>query len=234
MVVAEVPMWVAHSAETVGGQGNSNSASGGNPSSVVPHGGKADDRNEQRAMDSLKLLEGLGGTQKCAIYSLDVHPKGQKFATGGGDGTVRIWNAGALFAQQSKATSNGKTTLHKARSSQYKEGGAYESSGESSGAEESHGATTAADDGSGSESSMGGEDEAVHDLTSVVRRKKGGTAGTPSKMPMTSEASPHTIPSPSKQSHHHHSRHQNRLLCTLSAHLHSCFQRFGDGKWQFG
>lgn len=216
MVVAEVPLWVAHSSETVGGQASSSSTA-----ALTPHGGnKADDRNEHRALDSLKLLEGLGGTQKCAIYSLDVHPKGQKFATGGGDGTVRIWNAGALFAaQQAKTTSSGKTTAHKARSSQYKEGGTYESSGESSGAEESHGATTAADDGSGSESSVGGEDEAVHDLTSVVRRKKDGAAGTPSKMPSVPDAS-HPTPSPTKHSqhHHHHSHHHHRLLCTLSAH----------------
>lgn len=192
MVVVEVPLWVAHSSENV--------------SSSSDGVGLKEDKHEKRAMESLALLEGLGGTQKCAIYSIDVHPEGKKFATGGGDGTVRIWNAEALFAN----------TRSK---SQYKEGGAYASSGESSVEENSNGATTAADEGSMSESSVGDAvaEDIVHDLSNLVRRKKGGAAGTPNKKPEESNQFPGASP-PSKHSHHHQSHHQHRLLCTLSAH----------------
>lgn len=216
MVVAEVPMWVVHSSESVSGQASTSANNNSLSLALSTNGGKSDDRNEQRAMESLKLLEGLGGTQKCAIYSLDVHPKGHKFATGGGDGTVRIWNAGALFAQQQqpKGSNNAKATLHtKVKSARYKEGGAYESSGESSGAEESHGGTTAADDASGSESSVGGEEEEVHDLSSFVRRKKDGSAG---KSPTKDSAARESSQTSTSIKHHHH--HYQRLLCTLSAH----------------
>ncbi len=228
MVVAEVPMWVVHSSDNVASGGQP--TNGTNSIALTQHG-KADDRNEQRALESLKLLEGLGGTQKCAIYSVDMHPNGQKFATGGGDGTVRIWNAGALFAQSK--TNNGKPTLNsKTRSSHYKEGGQYESSGESSAAEESH-ATTAADDVSGSESSLACDEEAVHDLSSLVRRKKDGSVNTPNQATASQEPPPSNAePSSGKQQPHqqppqplqppqHHPSHNpppHRLLCTLSAH----------------
>ena len=109
MVVAEIPMWVVHSSVTPGGV----------PNGALANGEKTDDHKEERARESLSLLEGLGGTQKCAIYSIDVHPSGKKFATGGGDGTVRIWNAGALF--------------QKTRGRPSKYGPSFESSGESSG-----------------------------------------------------------------------------------------------------
>jgi protein HIRA/HIR1 len=107
MVVAEVPLWVVHS-------NNANAA-------VAPGGGSSDQATAtamagsdntattinksgmERASESLTLLDdnnqrgsgGSGGLQKAAIYSVDVH--GTKFATGGGDGTVRIWNVNALF-----------------------------------------------------------------------------------------------------------------------------------------
>jgi protein HIRA/HIR1 len=189
MVVVELPLWVAHSSENVGQSAALNN--------------QHEDKDQKRAMDSLQLLEGLGGTQKCAIYSIDVHPEGKKFATGGGDGTVRIWNAGALFVATKKT-------------SRYKEGGTFESSGESSAEECSHGATTAADEASVSELSVdgAGEEDIVHDLSSLVRRKKDGESNTANKVPVAA--------TPSTRHPHHHPHHQShshhRLLCTLSAH----------------
>jgi len=198
MVVVELPLWVAHSSESVN-KSNDNV--------------RKEDRDEKRALESLELLEGLGGKQKCAIYSIDVHPEGKKFATGGGDGTVRIWNANALFSV--------------ARSkSRYRDGGAFESSGESSAEENSHGATTtttAPDEASASESSVGGvgEEDVVHDLSSLVRRKNGEDNKSLSRLPMgegpMAGASPASKPSHNHH-HHHHGHNQHRLLCTLSAH----------------
>jgi protein HIRA/HIR1 len=105
MVVAEVPLWVVHS--------NASTPSGGASAAKNPKGGGGGPASTEattaiqdhtasaaaRASESLLLLDGSaasgGGLQKAAIYSVDVH--GSRFATGGGDGTVRIWNAGALF-----------------------------------------------------------------------------------------------------------------------------------------
>ena len=195
MVAVELPLWVAHSSESV------------NQSTTTDHNQK-EDKEEKRASESLDLLEGLGGKQKCAIYSVDVHPEGKKFATGGGDGTVRIWNTGALF-------SVAKTK------SRYKEGGGFESSGESSADDNSHGATTAADEGSASESSVGGagEEDVVHDLSSVVRRKKDGDSKSPGRLPSTAESSFREASPALKHSNpHQHGHNHHRLLCTLSAH----------------
>ena len=192
MVVVELPLWVAHSSESVN-------------QSTTDHTQKQD-KEEKRASESLDLLEGLGGKQKCAIYSIDVHPEGKKFATGGGDGTVRIWNTGALF-------SAAKTK------SRYKDGGAFESSGESSADDTSHGATTAADEGSASESSVGGagEEDVVHDLSSLVRRK-GGDSKSPGRFPTVESSLREASPAIKHSNQHQHGHNHHRLLCTLSAH----------------
>ena len=185
MVVAEVPMWVVHSSVAPTTQ---------QPTDASPK--SEDHKQEERANESLALLEGLGGTQKCAIYSIDIHPNGHKFATGGGDGTVRIWNAGALFRAS------------KRKSSRYAKGGAFESSGESSAGEESSTGRTSGEEKSSTSSSS--EEEMVHDLSSLVRRKKGGGTVTSPTKPST-PSKPKTLTTKSGTSHH-------RLLCTLSAH----------------
>ena len=244
MVVAEVPLWVIHTNDGPGGgpdnkaktTGSSSSTPGGDDAAVATAAaattaagignGQKERYNKSQAKDSLKLLkEGLGGSQKCAIYSIDFHPNGQKFTTGGGDGTVKIWNTSSLFPI-------------KKRQSRYKNGKQYESSGESSNGDDAssdddndkddEGGTTGAEEGSSSESSSD-EQETVHDLSNLVRKKKdGGTPGsspTKAKEPSTapgpggadattdSKSTATTTLQPSHQHDHHH-----RLLCTLSAH----------------
>lgn len=215
MVVAEVPIWVVHSTNPTAGGPN-----GTMTGSHRKGEGDDDDHKEQRAAESLNLLEGLGGTQKCAIYSIDMHPDGQKFATGGGDGTVRIWNAGALFPKR------------QGRSSKYSAGGNYESSGESSAAEESQSSGTGSgrSSGSASESSSSmpssagaGEEETVRDLSSLVRRKKDGNLSSPTKPkqpepPANTTTTTSLPPTSSLHKHGSGSSQQHRLLCTLSAH----------------
>lgn len=191
MVVAEIPMWVVHSN---GANGNNQNANSKQPDET---------HKEQRAKDSLTLLEGLGGNQKAPIYSVDVHPDGEKFATGGGDGKVRIWNANALFTLSSSK-----------RRSKYGADGNYESSGESS-----EGSVGNISIGSVN-SATAANGNAIHDLSNVVRRKKDGAS--PSKLPLqpstTATTSNLTSPSATKNQHKHGSAHHHRLLCTLSAH----------------
>jgi protein HIRA/HIR1 len=239
MVVAEVPLWVLHSnapGPVQQGGGVTAKAAAADIAAGGPDASNATSSHEQeiqqRAMESLTLLDGtsrsgssVATVQKAAIYSVDVH--GNKFATGGGDGTVRIWNVGALFPKP-------KSMIH----SQYTKIGLntvtdnegtlstvnnYESSGESSMEEitmnrnnkdsTSPGPKTAeeSDDKSSALSSVGEETEIVHDLSSLVRRKKDGNT--------KSTVQSASIVSHGKQVHHHHlNYHQHRLLCTLSAH----------------
>lgn len=194
MVVAEVPMWVVHS-----------NASGSSTSNGHTNTPQQSDEKENRAKQSLALLESLGGSQKAAIYSVDIHPNGQNFATGGGDGKVRIWNAGALF-QATKSMSSSRNT------GKYVTGGNYESSGESSAAEDSVQSNPPASS-SLSPSEDEKEEEIVHDLSNVVRRKKDGTS--PMKKSKTTKLM--SPPSHSKKANHKSATH-HRLLCTLSAH----------------
>lgn len=189
MVVAEVPLWVVHSTSASGAEGISsqtNDALGGSIS---------------RASESLSLLENLGGSSnaKAAIYSIDTHPDGTRFATGGGDGAVRIWNSASLFAK-----SRG----------QFRQGGTYESSGNESMSEGGIASSSAGEESALSDSAPS---EEVHDLNQLVRRKKDGSTPVKKPPPAANDgmAPPPPPPSPcrfKKDSHHH------RLLCTLSAH----------------
>jgi len=190
MVVAEIPLWVVHSS---GSSSVENSIEQDREGSVV------------RAQESLSLFETVGGgrSQRCAIYALDMHRDGNKFATGGGDGTVRIWSSSALFA--------------KYRGS-FVAGGTYESS-DSSGVEEmennepeQNGADSHEKD-EATDAKTDNVDIEVNDLNNLVRRKK-GTQVTPKKTSDTN--TPHPMLSPARQKRDASNRH--RLLCTLSAH----------------
>jgi len=99
MVVAEVPLWVVHS----------NANSPGSSKNPEPNNNSNNGTKNGKASESLLLLDGTSsssssssaGLQKAAIYSIAVY--GNRFATGGGDGTVRIWNAKALFPKPKSA-----------------------------------------------------------------------------------------------------------------------------------
>mmetsp|Transcript_21823 Transcript_21823/g.53963 ORF Transcript_21823/g.53963 Transcript_21823/m.53963 type:complete len:1225 (-) Transcript_21823:17-3691(-) len=222
MVVAEIPLWVVHSNNASAYDNNSKSKNKPNndgPNNSSPgnnnNHSSSNEHQQQKAKDSLALLEGLGGASKAAIYSVDIHPDGTKFATGGGDGKVRLWNSSALFSPA-------------AAKSKYSRGGNYESSGESDASVQSNGESS-----SSSSSSLDGKG-LVHDLSSMVRKKKDGSssaASSPQKtaLPQQEEQEQQTLsqssskknplnPSSSSSHRKHHHHHHHRLLCTLSAH----------------
>jgi protein HIRA/HIR1 len=185
MVVAEVPLWVVHASEST--------------ARIDPNtGGPASVSTTSRAQDSLSLFETAGGgAKKCAIYGVDMHPEGTKFATGGGDGTVRIWSTAALFAKHRGV---------------FAEGGVYESSDSAPSDDDvMMGAppTPKKDDDAAQEPPA--DVEVINDLNLLVRRKKDGQAAAP-KVPVPKA----TAPSPSKAKRDPSANH--RLLCTLSAH----------------
>mmetsp|Transcript_13531 Transcript_13531/g.15045 ORF Transcript_13531/g.15045 Transcript_13531/m.15045 type:complete len:1161 (-) Transcript_13531:724-4206(-) len=201
MVVAEVPLWVVHA-----GGGSSSVESGTNKN----HGVRI-----ARAQESLCLLENIsGGSKRCAIYAIDMHRDGSKFATGGGDGTVRIWSSTALFA--------------KYRGS-FVSGGNYESSDSSAAAEELEGEddstkqseqqeTTNDTTENNSLAADGGNEEEnfeINDLNQSVRRKNGSQVIASKSMPDSASAKS-MASSTQRQKRDASSKH--RLLCTLSAH----------------
>lgn len=202
MVVAEVPLWVLHS--------NNASEAVGTAAAAEP---ADEDKGIHRAKKSMALLENAGKSRKCAIYSIDVH--GNRFATAGGDGCVRIWSVSALFAPKQKG---GK----------FSEDGAYVSTSASSAAEEESEedisvANMSTSNGNGAKEDAFEDQVEVHDLNSFVRRKKDGSPS-PSKKNKTTAFS---APSPVLQSTgasrfsapgQHAKDKQHRLLCTLSAH----------------
>jgi protein HIRA/HIR1 len=198
MVVAEIPLWVIH--------GNTPGIDSSKKSSSVHH--------LQHHLDLWTKK-----SKKSAIYSIDVH--GSKFATAGGDGTVKIWNTNALFAATDSKTGSARFD---------DKGNFVSSSSSSSSSEEDEGSmpnSTSEKQEEKTEFSSSSGDDAVeiHDLNDVARRKKDGTTAT-KRTTTTAAATIDTSPSvpnnksPSssaaKLSKHH--THHHRLICTLSAH----------------
>jgi hypothetical protein len=114
MVIAEVPLWVIHDTAE-----NSSVHHPPCKTDTNPNDNNIDVTTDfHRAIQTLESFAAptpiensttsTGSTagsnnnkkKKCAIYSIDIHPDGTKFATAGGDGTVRIWNIQALFTNQ--------------------------------------------------------------------------------------------------------------------------------------
>ena len=171
-----------------------------------------------------------------------MHPDGSKFATAGGDGTVRIWNARSLFAvrrvfqqQRKNGSSRFDETTGTFISSSSSSAGDDSSSSEESDAartnnnndtNKNEAKPTFQDDASSSSSSS--EQAAsfapqVHDLNAVVRRKKGGGVApvsllsSPPPPKPTNQAtllsSPVASPSPhSRSKHPGHHHHHQQRL----------------------
>lgn len=166
MVVAEVPLWVVHSSDST--------ATASEP---------------RQPRESLQLLD-AASSARSPLYSIDVH--GTTVATGGGDGKVRLWTTGALFAKHRGA---------------FVAGGAYASSGSSSDSgAESH------DGGNGAETDQPTKSAVlVHDITNLVRRKKGDTQPAPVIETNNNNSNSKNTASTKPPPH-------SKLLCTLSAH----------------
>ena len=246
MVVAEVPLWVVHSNANTPGAKNQKAA----PAAASSNGNSNGTTSGTKASDSLLLLDGSaananasGSLQKAAIYSVDVH--GSRFATGGGDGTVRIWNVGALFPKPktliksnykrpTAAAVDGVVDANNATistlSTAATAGNTYESSGESS-----------QDDEKSQLSSSSMETESnnntthpaspVRDLSSVVRRK-GEESVHPKQPALAEDKNESNESSPDVANKLITPKH--RLVCTLSAHTGSSVLavRFSnDGKY---
>jgi protein HIRA/HIR1 len=252
MVIAEVPLWLVHS-----------NSSGGTTfvESIHARQGKSASVGNvalSAARDALNTFQptlattnnttvASRNTKKCAIYSIDFIPNGRIFATAGGDGKVRLWNARALFASAASSSS------HAADSSAAHfdaKTGAYVSS-ESSASDPSddeiskNGLSKRAFPTQSQESTaVNGQDEStsegpltstvqMHDLNAVVRRKKdsipvslkaaAASSSTNNLASTSSEAANLSSPlspqrSPSTNGGHHQHAPHHRLLCTLSAH----------------
>lgn len=122
MVLAEIPLWVSHGnppssssdgARTLVGMGFAAAAScsptdtnNNNDTTMAndptpPH--PPPSRPEIiAAKDALSLLSSSssrhgGGSGAAPMYSIDIHPDGTRFATAGGDGSVKIWSMSSLF-----------------------------------------------------------------------------------------------------------------------------------------
>ena len=235
MVVAEIPLWLVHASGESGGANGILNPSDAFPEAVdgasnSHNNNNNNNNNVDTAQSSLGLLQNSGRGKKCAIYSIDVNSTGTRIATCGGDGTVRLWSAAALFSR---------------KRSRFGEDGTYESS-EASAEEESspsdmedeennnnsnsnnskaavalasspvNGNATAGDD-----QEIASPDRMVHDLSSLVRRKKGGeTLLSPARPTAPKQTQVVKPKSPSKQQGSMNGQHpqQKRLLCTLSAH----------------
>lgn len=105
MVVVEVPLWVAH--KKSGDASWADSGGGGGAGGIHPPGGPgttpgastetADPRLLSNASRAVRAAELWQPGTKGPVYGLDFSPDGTCFATGGGDGAVRVWNAADLF-----------------------------------------------------------------------------------------------------------------------------------------
>ena len=229
MVLAEVPLWVAHgNAAAVGGGGtkaadgstvlmptkinndtrsehqssssvNDPGANNGNGSSAKPVSSTVAEQTAA-ARDALSLLlsttRGGGARGRAPLYAVDVHPDGTRFATAAGDGSVKVWSMGGLFAGRPSSSTDGAASekdgednekrkrrhARRSRCGRFTEDGNFVSSnsedyydstsGSSSGGSSSDERVRREGSGERQKCAMG-----VNDLSSLVRKKKDGGSG---------------------------------------------------------
>ena len=226
MVLAEVILWASHAASTssptdaaatrlgfattatttTGIAGSDDNDGKNNNSSVsTNHHHRhrpptiANDESVENAKRALSLLSSTrvgGGGRRPPIYATDVHPDGTRFATAGGDGTVRVWSTACLFGGRKNAAAMTTTpATTKAGSgvatSKFDRGGNYVSSNTEDYDDDNDTDTNANNDTSLEVNGKGGtghqqlqlqqQDTQTHaatvginDLSGLVRRKKGG------------------------------------------------------------
>ncbi len=97
MVVAQIPLWIQHTTGSSQGPGPGPSAASVTNASLPIHETGNDgstDTNNTTPPNPWAVTN----ARRSAIYAVDIASSGNRIATGGGDGKVRIWNIGALFA----------------------------------------------------------------------------------------------------------------------------------------
>jgi protein HIRA/HIR1 len=206
MVVAEIPLWLVHTAEAGGAGGIVN------PNDAFP---TSEDDKVDQAKTSVSLLQNTGRGKKCAMYGVDINAQGNRIATCGGDGTVRIWSVSGLFSR---------------KRARFADDGNYassEASGESSSSDhddDKHNISHINGGDNATDNAVNGEGDGhevaqetvVHDLSSLVRRKKGGEIHHSPSRPVSQQ--PQATAAAKLQTLATQKQQQERLLCTLSAH----------------
>jgi protein HIRA/HIR1 len=118
MVVASVPLWVVHSSSVPerpsqpnGGAGaGAGLLPGGTAAATAAAAAAASTAGSGTGAAEAERLLALGagpGSRRAPVYSCDVHPAGTRFATAGGDGRVKIWGLGRVFAEASRGGGGG-------------------------------------------------------------------------------------------------------------------------------
>eukprot|EP00977_Amphora_coffeiformis_P011400 scaffold2760_cov167-Amphora_coffeaeformis.AAC.14 len=242
MVLAEIPLWITHgSGDTTGG--STTATTGGATKKASAASSSSGGGGANNAMDHAHAIASMGLWRKDrpAIYAIDVHSQKSICCTGGGDGTVRIWsttpffhslhqggrfatsntNQNAVGAKIDTDKTNNKTGyVSTSSSSTGSDGGGGGSEGEE------RMSTDDASLGSGTSNNNKNTNTAppavIHDLNNVVRSRKHPEQHSPERLAAGNAA---TVPTetggttnpeapPSSPAKHH----QQRLLCTLSAH----------------
>ncbi len=100
MVVAQIPLWIQHTTGSSHGLGPGPSAASSANASLPIHetGENGDTDTNNRTNITPPNPWAVANARRSAIYAVDIASSGNRIATGGGDGKVRIWNIGALFA----------------------------------------------------------------------------------------------------------------------------------------
>ena len=105
MVVASVPLWVCHSSSATERPSQLPGTVGGGPlpgGAAIPGQDPAGPGAGAGVAEAQRLLtlNAGPGSRRAPVYSCDVHPSGTRFATAGGDGRVKIWGLGRVFAEK--------------------------------------------------------------------------------------------------------------------------------------
>lgn len=223
MVVAEIPLWLVHASGGTGGANGMLNPSSGSSDAFPEAPGTAD----ETAQTSLSLLQNSGRGKKCAIYSVDINSAGTRIATCGGDGTVRLWSASALFSKKrSRFGDDGQYESSEASAEEDEENSPSDSDADEDATKTSgnnaNANDNAYDDSKARDDEGVSPEKKVHDLSSLVRRKKGGEiqpslVRPPTTKPLSSLSKPPPSSAQEKQKQQPQQQ-QKRLLCTLSAH----------------